>query len=113
MPEIGFRKLALGKRKVLSEKALKEFMSPSQGEMFGRVVKLLGSDHIMVRCADGLTRVGRIRGKLKRKIWIREGDVVLVAPWDFKSSERCDILWRYTVAQVDELRENGSIPKEL
>ncbi|MGA1976178.1 MAG: translation initiation factor eIF-1A [Conexivisphaerales archaeon] len=103
----------MGKRKVLSEKALKEFMSPSKGEMFARVVKLLGSDHIMVRCSDGLTRMGRIRGKLKRRIWIREGDIVLVAPWDFKSSERCDILWRYTIGQVDQLKEKGQIAPEL
>ncbi|MGA1975761.1 MAG: translation initiation factor eIF-1A [Conexivisphaerales archaeon] len=103
----------MGKRKVLSEKALKEFMSPSEGEMFGRVVKLLGSDHIMVRASDGVTRIGRIRGKLKRKIWIREGDIVLVAPWDFKAAERCDILWRYTVAQVDQLKEKGQIAAEL
>lgn len=43
----------MGKRKVLSEAFLKELILPSKGEMFGRVVKLVGSDHIMVRCADG------------------------------------------------------------
>jgi translation initiation factor 1A len=85
---------------------------PEKGEILGRVVKLMGSDHIMVQCTDGKTRMGRIRGKLKRRIWIREGDVVLVAPWDF-NDQRCDILWRYTVAQVDYLRENQYLPKEL
>lgn len=102
----------MGKRKVLSEEALKELVLPEKGELLGRVVKLMGSDHIMVRCTDGKTRMGRIRGKLKRRIWIREGDVVLVAPWDF-NDERCDILWRYTVAQVDYLIENQYLPKEL
>ncbi|MDG6928780.1 MAG: translation initiation factor eIF-1A [Nitrososphaerota archaeon] len=103
----------MGKRKVLSEEALKELVLPEKGEMLGRVVKLMGSDHIMVQCADGVARLGRIRGKLKRRIWIREGDVVLVAPWDFKTNERCDILWRYTVGQVDYLRDKGHLPKEL
>ncbi|MEM0117348.1 MAG: translation initiation factor eIF-1A [Conexivisphaerales archaeon] len=102
----------MGKRKVLSEEALKELVLPEKGEILGRVVKLMGSDHIMVQCTDGKTRMGRIRGKLKRRIWIREGDVVLVAPWDF-NDQRCDILWRYTVAQVDYLRENQYLPKEL
>jgi translation initiation factor 1A len=102
----------MGKRKVLSEEALKELVLPEKGEILGRVVKLMGSDHIMVQCTDGKTRMGRIRGKLKRRIWIREGDVVLVAPWDF-NDQRCDILWRYTVAQVDYLREHQYLPKEL
>jgi translation initiation factor 1A len=102
----------LGKRKVLSEEALKELVLPEKGELLGRVIKLMGSDHIMVQCADGKARLGRIRGKLKRRIWIREGDVVLVAAWDF-NDQRCDILWRYTVSQVDFLREKGYLPKEL
>ena len=49
----------------------------------------------------------RIRGKMKRRTWIREGDVVLVSPWDFQSEERGEIFHRYTANQVDELRQKG------
>lgn len=77
----------MGKRKIISE-ALKELVLPAEGEVLGRVVKLLGSDHILVQCVDGKTRIGRMRGKLKRKIWVRDNDVVLLAPWDFKSDEK-------------------------
>lgn len=77
----------MGKRKIISE-ALKELVLPAEGEVLGRVVKLLGSDHILVQCVDGKTRIGRIRGKLKREIWVRDNDVVLLAPWDFKSDEK-------------------------
>jgi len=45
---------------------------------------MLGADHIMVKCQDGKERLCRIRGKLKRRVWIREGDIVLVSPWIFK-----------------------------
>lgn len=103
----------LGKRTVLSEEELKELVLPEQGELLGVVVKLTGSDHILVKCTDGKVRSGRIRGKLKRRIWIREGDIVLVAPWDFKSDEKADVLWRYTIAQVDWLKANKYVPKEL
>jgi len=103
----------MGKRKVLSEEELKDLVLPDKGELLGRVIKLLGSDHLMVKCTDGKARLGRIRGKLKRRIWVRENDVVLVAPWEFKSDERCDVLWRYTVAQVDWLKVNNYLPKEL
>ena len=54
----------MGKRKVLNESALKEIKVAQEGELFGRVIKLLGSDQVMVKCTDNITRRGRIRGKL-------------------------------------------------
>lgn len=103
----------MGKRKVLNESQLKEIKLPQEGELLGRVVKLLGSDHIMVKCTDGKTRMGRIRGKLKRKIWIRDNDIVILAPWDFKQDERGDIIWRFTLSQMDWLKSNGHLPKDF
>lgn len=102
----------MGKRKVISEEALKELVLPVEGQVLGRVVKLLGSDHILVQCADGKTRMGRIRGKLKRKIWVRDSDVVLIEPWDF-NEQKGDIVWRYTFAQIDWLKENNYLPKDF
>ena len=37
-------------------------------------------------------------------MWIRENDLVLVAPWDFKS-DRADIIWRYTAANAEKLEQ--------
>lgn len=105
--------IILGKRKVLNESQLREIKLPQEGELLGRVVKLLGSDHIMVKCTDGKTRMGRIRGKLKRKIWIRDNDIVILAPWDFKQDERGDIIWRFTLSQMDWLKSNGHLPKDF
>ena len=103
----------MGKRKVLSESELKEMKLPEEGELLGRVIKLLGSDHVLVKCVDDKTRMGRIRGKLKRKIWIRDNDVVTIAPWDFRAEDRGDITWRYTLSQVDWLKQNEYLPKDF
>lgn len=103
----------MGKRKVISEAQLKELVLPAEGEVLGRIIKLLGSDHILVKCVDGKTRLGRIRGKLKRKVWVRDNDIVLIAPWDFKADDRGDIVWRYTFAQIDWLKENGYLPADF
>jgi len=46
-------------------------------------------------------------GKMKRKVWVRQGDIVLVSPWDFQSDTRGDIMWRYKKNQAEWLRENG------
>ena len=98
----------LGKRKVLNEAALKELVMPHEGEMFGRVIKLVGGDNIIVKCTDGKVRTCRIRGKIKRRMWIREEDLVLVAPWDFQP-DKADIIWRYIRAHAEKLEQEGNL----
>lgn len=102
----------MGKRKVLSEAHLKERPLPEQGEFLGRVIKLLGGDHLLVKCTDGETRRCRIRGKMKRRMWIRDNDIVLVSPWDFDNT-KADIVWRYIRAHADWLADNKYLPPGL
>ena len=103
----------MGKRRVISEAAIGGAHLPQEGEVFGIAEKLLGYDRIMVKCQDGATRICRIKGKMKRRVWIRLNDVVLVSPWDFQTDKRGDITYRYQRNQMDWLRNNGykeSIP---
>lgn len=97
----------MGKKKVLTEEELSEMIVPSPNDILGIAVKLLGFDRVLVRCQDGHERLCRIRGKMKRRVWIREGDVVLVSPWDFQTDKRGDLIWRYTRAQAETLRRKG------
>ena len=83
---------------------------PEEGELFGRVLELLDGEHITVKCTDGITRRGRIRGKLKRRVWIRDNDIVIIAPWDFKGDVMGDIVWRFTLPQVEWLKKEHFIP---
>jgi len=98
--------IELGKRKVLNEAHLKELVLPEQGELLGRVQKISGGNQVLVQCTDGEIRLCRIRGKMKRRMWIREGDIVLVSPWDF-DHKRADIVWRYIKDHADWLENNG------
>ena len=97
----------MGKKKVISEGELSEMVLPSANDVLGIATKLLGFDRIMVRCQDGKERLCRIRGKMKRRVWIRVGDVVVVSPWDFQSDVRGDLIWRYTRGQAEMLRRKG------
>ena len=94
------------KRKVLSEEELQDIILPGEGQVLGVAVKMLGLDRIIVNCDDGKQRLCRIIGKLKRRVWIREGDIVLVSPWEF-DQKRGDLVWRYTKNQTDWLRRKG------
>jgi translation initiation factor 1A len=98
----------LGKKKVLSEGEIhNQLVLPAKTDVLGIAIKLLGYDRILVKCQDGHERLCRIRGKMKRRVWIREGDIVLVSPWDFQSDQKGDLFWRYTKAQAELLRKRG------
>jgi len=99
----------LGKKKVITEEELSEMVLPSANDVLGVAIKLLGFDRVLVKCQDGNERLCRIRGKMKRRVWIREGDVVLVSPWDFQSDKRGDLIWRYTKSQAEWLRRKGHL----
>ena len=101
----GVRKL--GKRKVKNESNLQNMFLPSGSDVLGTAVKMLGAERIMVKCQDGKERLCRVRGKLKRRVWVREGDIVLVSPWDFQCDKRGDICWRYRRNQSEWLRGHG------
>ncbi len=88
------------------ELEFRKVRTPREGEVLGVVVQMMGFDRLQVKCTDGKTRLCRIRGKMKKRVWIRTGDIVLVAPWDFQD-ERADIVWRYSKGQARWLEDNG------
>jgi translation initiation factor 1A len=97
----------LGRRKVISEKEFKPRVLPAKTDVLGVAEKLLGFDRVMVKCQDGFKRLCRIRGKMKRRAWVRRRDIVLVSPWDFQFEERGDIIWRYKRNQAGWLKAEG------
>jgi len=83
-----------------------------EGEIFGIVDKMLGGGRMMVLCEDGVSRMARIPGKIRRRMWIKEGDVVIVKPWDFQP-EKADVIYRYNITQVSYLMRNNMLPELL
>ncbi|MFB6138480.1 MAG: translation initiation factor eIF-1A [Halobacteriaceae archaeon] len=81
---------------------------PEEDEVFAVVQEMLGANRVRVQCADGVERTARIPGKMQKRVWIREDDVVLVDPWDWQD-EKADITWRYEKSEADTLREEGVI----
>jgi translation initiation factor 1A len=84
---------------------------PKDNETLGILDRRLGGSRCDVRCLDGKKRVCRIPGRLKRKLWVREGDLVLVEPWEFGGDEKGDIIYKYRNIQVDWLKKNGHLDK--
>jgi len=82
---------------------------PRGNESIGLVENRLGQGRLRVSCFDGKARVCRIPGRLKRRLWVREGDIVLVQPWEFGGDEKGDVIYKYRPAQVQWLRTRGHI----
>ena len=96
-----------GKRKSSLPEGVTRVRLPREGEIFGVVLSLLGAGRLLVSCADGKERVCRIPGKMRRFIWVREGNVVLVKPWEIEGDKKGDIVWRYNKFQEEWLKRKG------
>jgi translation initiation factor 1A len=79
---------------------------PRQNEILGIIEQRVGGIRMLVRCADGKTRNCRVAGRLKKKLWLREGDVVLIELWEF-DKDRGDIIFKYTPSAVSWLKNKG------
>jgi len=86
---------------------------PRRGEILGKVTALLGGSRMRVTCVDGKERMCRIPGKIRRRVWVKEGDVVLIVPWSVEGDEKADIAYRYTRVQAESLQRKGIIPQGL
>jgi translation initiation factor 1A len=81
--------------------------TPRGRQLLGEVEQLLGDRRMSVKCTDGHVRLCRIPGKVRRRIWIKEGDLLLVEPWTVQTNEKGDVLWRYTPQQAEWLERKG------
>ena len=80
----------------------------NENEVFGIATQLLGSDQIKIMCEDNIERTCRIPGKMRKKVWIREGDLVIVKIWDFQPIKG-DVVWRYLKPQAEHLQRKGAL----
>lgn len=81
-------------------------------QMFALASQILGGRRVTVLCEDGETRLARIPGKMRRRQWVREGDLIIVWPWDFQDS-KADVKHRYTKTQAMYLSRKGVLPDDV
>jgi translation initiation factor 1A len=79
-------------------------------EMFAIADQILGGRRVRSVCEDGETRLSRIPGKMRRRQWVREGDLIVVQPWEFQD-EKANVCMRYTKTQSLYLSRKGVLPE--
>ncbi len=97
-----------------SDEAVNRYRMPDNRnrEMFAIADQLMGASKLKVMCEDGKSRMARIPGKMKRRMWIKPGDLVIVKPWDFQD-EKADVKYRYVRTQAVNLSRRGKLPELL
>jgi len=81
---------------------------PQGKEVLGIVQQRLGGSRMRVLCLDGKERICRIPGRLRRALWVRENDVVIVEPWDLGGEDKGDVVHKYKgKAEVEFLKKKG------
>ena len=83
-----------------------------KGEMFAIAEQLMGGSRLKIICEDGKSRLARIPGKMKKRRWIRTGDLLIIKPWDFQD-EKADVVRRYTKTESSNLSRRGVIPDSI
>ncbi len=94
-----------------SEQKVTRARLPRGREVIGIIEQRLGGNKMMVSCLDGKKRNSRVPGRLKRALWLRPGDVVIIEPWELDNS-RGDVIFKYRENQIEWLKENGYLKKE-
>lgn len=85
--------------------------TPDDNQIFGLVTDMLGANRVEARCIDGEVRTCRIPGRMRKREWIREDDIVIVEPWEWQD-EKADIVHRYEQHDAEKLREEGILEDE-
>ena len=84
---------------------------PRGGEIIGIIEQRLGGNKMMVNCLDGKSRNCRVPGRLRRRLWLRPNDVVIINPWEL-DNKKGDILFKYRINHIEWLKKQGYLKKE-
>jgi len=99
-----------GGRDNTEEQQVTRVKLPREDEVLGIIEQRVGGGRMFVKCVDGKTRNCRVPGRLRRALWLREGNIVIVKPWEF-DNEKADVLFKYNPSQVAFLKNKGYLVK--
>ena len=95
-----------------NEPTKRELVFKEEGtQEYALVTRLLGNGRCECNCFDGKTRLGHIRGSMRKKVWINKDDIILVSLREFQD-DKCDIILKYSLDEARALIKNGQLPAD-
>jgi len=93
-----------------NEPTKRELILKEPGQEYAQCLKMLGNGRIEALCFDGKKRLATIRGKMRKKVWVNCGDIVLLGLRDFQE-DKADVVLKYTPEEARKLQKKGHIPE--
>ena len=91
----------------------RELIQKEEGQDYGKVLRMLGNGRLEAYCfEDGQTRQCHIRGKMRKKVWVSAGDIVLVSMREFQDGKG-DVILKYAADEARELKVLGQLPDSV
>ncbi|KAI5476280.1 eukaryotic translation initiation factor 1A, X-chromosomal [Pseudohyphozyma bogoriensis] len=87
----------------------RELVFKEDGQEYAQVTKMLGNGRVEAMCFDGEKRLAHIRGKMRKKVWINQGDIILLSLRDFQD-DKADVIQKYTSDEARNLKAYGELP---
>jgi len=88
----------------------RELVFKEDGQEYAQVTKMLGGGHLETMCFDNQKRLCKIRGKLRKKVWINLGDIILISLRNFEEG-KADVLRKYTADEARSLKAYEELPE--
>lgn len=88
------------------------FKDEEQFQEYAQILKVLGSARFEAHCFDGKTRLSIVRGNMRKKQWVKIGDIVLVSIREYEDA-KCDIIYLYKPKEVKNLKIYGELPASV
>jgi translation initiation factor 1A len=90
----------------------RELIFKEDGQEYGQVLKLLGNCRLDAQCMDGVKRQCIIRGNMRKKVWIANGDIILVGLRDYQD-DKADVIHKYSAEEAKNLKIYGELPSDM
>ena len=93
-----------------NEDEKRELVFKEDGQEYAQVIKMLGNGRLEAWCFDGVKRLCHIRGKLRKKVWINQGDIILLGLRDYQDG-KADVILKYNPDEARNLKTYGELPE--
>jgi len=90
----------------------RELVFKEDGQEYAQVTKMLGNGRLEAMCFDGVKRLCHIRGKLRKKVWINQSDIVLLGLRDYQDA-KADVILKYSADEARNLKSYGEFPESV
>lgn len=92
-----------------NDREKRELIFKEDGQEYAQVLKMLGNGRLEAMCFDGTKRLCHIRGKLRKKVWINQSDIILIGLRDYQDA-KADVIMKYSADEARNLKLYGELP---